>query len=150
MTTQDIRPDLQYTTAFYLARINQQLSSQLNEPQELIPASLSSNPAQLFSAPTLAVWVNGLWFLSLVISLTCAMMATLLQQWARRYLEVAYPPLSPPKRARIRAFYSEASKTCTFPGQSKHCQRYSIFPFSYSSPASLYSCSMCISPSLGS
>ena len=35
------------------------------------------------------------------------MMATLLQQWARRYLEVAYPPLSPPKRARIRAFYSE-------------------------------------------
>ena len=34
-------------------------------------------------------------------------MATLLQQWARRYLEVAYPRLSPPKRARIHAFYSE-------------------------------------------
>ena len=34
-------------------------------------------------------------------------MATLLQQWARRYLEVAYPRYSPPKRARIHAFYSE-------------------------------------------
>ena len=45
--------------------------------------------------------------MSLVISLTCALMATLLQQWARRYLEVAYPRLSPPKRARIHAFYSE-------------------------------------------
>ena len=45
--------------------------------------------------------------MSLVISLTCALMATLLQQWARRYLEVAYPRYSPPKRARIRAFYSE-------------------------------------------
>ena len=34
-------------------------------------------------------------------------MATLLQQWARRYLEVAYPRYNPPRRARIRAFYSK-------------------------------------------
>ena len=106
MTIQDLRPNSQDTAAFYLARINQQLSFQLNEPQEPIPTSLSTNPAQSFSAPTSAVWVNGLWFLSLVISLTCALMATLLQRWARRYLEVAYPRLSPPKRARIHAFYS--------------------------------------------
>ena len=107
MTVQDIRPNPQDTSTFYLARINQQLSKQLNEPQDPIPTSLSNNPAQSFSAPTSAVWVNGLWFLSLVISLTCALMATLLQQWARRYLEVAYPQYSPPKRARIRTFYSE-------------------------------------------
>jgi hypothetical protein len=107
VTIQDIRPNSQDIAAFYLARINQQLSSQSNEPQEPIPTSLSNNPAQSFSAPTSAVWVNGLWFLSLVISLTCALMATLLQQWARRYLEVAYPRYSPVKRARIRTFYSE-------------------------------------------
>ena len=106
VTIQDIRPSSQDISAFYLARINQQLSSQFNQPQDPIPDSLSSNPAQ-FSAPTSAVWVNGLWFLSLVISLTCALMATLLQQWARRYQEVAYPRYSPFKRARIRAFYSE-------------------------------------------
>jgi hypothetical protein len=107
VTVQDIRPNSQDTSNFYLALIHQQFSKQLNETQDLIPTSLSNNPAQSFSAPTSAVWVNGLWFLSLVISLTCALMATLLQQWARRYLEVAYPQYSPPKRARIHAFYSE-------------------------------------------
>ena len=60
-----------------------------------------------FIAPTWAVWVNGLWFSSLVISITCAVLATLLQQWARRYLKVAYPRYSPHKRARIRAFYAK-------------------------------------------
>jgi hypothetical protein len=44
--------------------------------------------------------------MSLVISLTCAALATLLQQWARRYLRLAYPRYSPHKRARIRAFYA--------------------------------------------
>ena len=115
MTVQDIRPNSQNTAAFYLARINQQLSSQLNEPQEPIPESLSNNPAQSFSAPTLAVWVNGLWFLSLVISLTCALMATLLQQWARRYLQVAYPRYSSVKRARIHDFYSEGVENLHVP-----------------------------------
>ena len=65
------------------------------------------NPAASFVAPTWAVWVNGLWFMSLVIGLTCAVLATLLQQWARRYLRVAYPRYSPHKRARIRAFYAK-------------------------------------------
>jgi hypothetical protein len=107
VTVQDIRPNPQDISTFYLARIHQQLSKQLNEPQDPIPTSLSNNPAQSFSAPTSAIWVNGLWFLSLVISLTCALMSTLLQQWARRYLEVSYPRYSPHKRARIHAFYSE-------------------------------------------
>ena len=115
MTVQDIRPNPQDTSNFYLARINQQLSKQLNEPQDPIPTSLSNNPAQSFSAPTSAVWINGLWFLSLVISLTCALMATLLQQWARCYLEVAYPRYSPHKRARIRAFYSEGVENLHVP-----------------------------------
>jgi hypothetical protein len=42
-----------------------------------------------------------------VISLTCALLATLLQQWARRYLKVTQPRYSPHKRARIRAFFAE-------------------------------------------
>ena len=51
--------------------------------------------------------MNALWFLSLVISITCALLATLLQQWARRYLKVTQPRYSPHKRARIRAFFAE-------------------------------------------
>jgi hypothetical protein len=42
-----------------------------------------------------------------VISITCALLATLLQQWARRYLKVTQPRYSPHKRARIRAFFAE-------------------------------------------
>ena len=51
--------------------------------------------------------MNSLWFLTLAISLTCAMVATLLQQWARRYLKVTQPLRdSPHDRARTHAFFS--------------------------------------------
>ncbi|KAI0245385.1 hypothetical protein BJV78DRAFT_1096577, partial [Lactifluus subvellereus] len=42
------------------------------------------------------------WFLSLVISLTCAMLATLLQQWSRRYLKMTRPQ----QCTRMRAFFA--------------------------------------------
>ena len=73
------------------------------------PNESSSLPTSLppFIPPNYAVWVNALWFLSLVISITCALLATLLQQWARRYLKVTQPRYSPHKRARIRAFFAE-------------------------------------------
>jgi len=42
------------------------------------------------------------------MSLTCALWATSLQQWARRYLRRAQPArFSPEKRARMRAFFAE-------------------------------------------
>ena len=69
-------------------------------------SSLPTSPPS-FTPPNYAVWVNVLWFLSLVISITCALLATLLQQWARRYLKVTQPRYSPHKRARIRAFFAE-------------------------------------------
>ena len=53
------------------------------------------------------VWVNALWFLSLVISLFCALLATLQQRWARRYLQLTQPQLAIHKRALIRSFFAE-------------------------------------------
>jgi hypothetical protein len=51
--------------------------------------------------------VNSLWFLSLVINLSSALLATSLQQWARRYIRLTQPARrTPEKRARIRAFYA--------------------------------------------
>lgn len=41
------------------------------------------------------------------MSLTCALLATLLQQWARRYITITQPSYGPRKRARIRAFFAE-------------------------------------------
>ena len=61
------------------------------------------------------MWVNALWFLSLVISLTCALLATLLQQWARRYLKITQSRYSPHKRARIRSFFAEGVEKCLLP-----------------------------------
>ncbi|KAI9433379.1 hypothetical protein H4582DRAFT_1819929, partial [Lactarius indigo] len=51
--------------------------------------------------------VNSLWYSSLTISLTCALLAILLQQWARRYLMAAQQWGTPHTRARIRGFLAE-------------------------------------------
>jgi hypothetical protein len=75
-------------------------------PNASRPSAVDGPPA--FSPPSYAVWVNSLWFLSLVISLSCAMLATSLQQWARRYLRYTQPKLSNPQtRARTRAFFAK-------------------------------------------
>jgi hypothetical protein len=41
------------------------------------------------------------------MGLTCALLATLLQQWARRYLWVTQPPCTPHRRARLRSYFAE-------------------------------------------
>ena len=82
-----------------------QLRANSNISRPSTPSDIPQPPA--FSPPTYAVWANSLWFLSLVISLTCAMLATSLQQWARRYLRKTQPArCSPHKRARLRAFFA--------------------------------------------
>ena len=53
--------------------------------------------------------------MSLVISLTCALLSTLLQQWARRYQRIANPRYTPHKRARIRAFYKHGVEKLHIP-----------------------------------
>ena len=47
-----------------------------------------------------------MWFLSLVISLNCALYATLMQQWARQYRELTLYHGASHKDGRIRAFIS--------------------------------------------
>ncbi|KAF8261205.1 hypothetical protein EI94DRAFT_1607964, partial [Lactarius quietus] len=109
----NLQPSSQDISAFYLANIYQLLSKE-NGSLVIIPPSLS-NPAASFIPPTSVVWVNSLWFLSLVFSLTCALLATLLQQWARRYLRLTHPRCSPHKRARIRAFFADGVERLHLP-----------------------------------
>ena len=114
MSVQNLQRSPQDTSSFYLAHIYQELSTQSNGSQPSIPSSLT-DPIEPFVPPTSAVWVNGLWFLSLVIGLTCALVALLLQQWARRYLQVAYPDYKLHKQARIRAFYRHGVEKLRIP-----------------------------------
>ena len=107
MTVQDLRPNSQDTSAFYLGNIYQVLA----DPNVTLSSTLSpvAKPPT-FSPSRDAVWVNSLWFLSLVMSLSCALWATSLQQWARRYLGRTQPArCSPEKRARMRmrAFFAD-------------------------------------------
>ena len=53
--------------------------------------------------------------MSLVINLTCAILANLLQQWARRYLEATQTDYVLHKRAHTRAFYAEGVKKFLVP-----------------------------------
>ncbi|KAI0246132.1 hypothetical protein BJV78DRAFT_1158111 [Lactifluus subvellereus] len=105
VSIQDLRPNSQDTSAFYLGNIYQLLADPNVSRASILAAPAKPPP---FSPPKYAIWVNSLWFLSLAISLTCALLATLLQQWARRYLTITQPPrYTPHKRARIRAFFAD-------------------------------------------
>jgi Family of unknown function (DUF6535) len=103
LTVQDLQQGPQDTSAFYLEKMYQfQVLADSNAPRPSTPAQPPP-----FSPPKYAIWVNSLWFLSLCISLTGAMLATLQQQWARRYLRVTQPPRSSPHdQARMREFFA--------------------------------------------
>ncbi|KAI0249923.1 hypothetical protein BJV78DRAFT_1114486, partial [Lactifluus subvellereus] len=102
VSTLDLQQNPADVSAFYLAKIYQLQ----NGSQDSIPSTLSP-PSSKFSPSNHVVLVNILWFLSLAISITCALAATLVQQWARRYIKVTQQPYSPHKQARIRAFFAE-------------------------------------------
>ncbi|KAH9022074.1 hypothetical protein EDB83DRAFT_88653 [Lactarius deliciosus] len=102
LTFPDLKPGPQDQSNFYLANIYQLLA---NGSQVTIPTALPDPPT--FSPPVSAVWVNSLWFLSLVISLTCAVFAIMLQQWARSYLTAAHPRYTLLKEVRIRELLAE-------------------------------------------
>ena len=99
-----LQPDSGDTTVLLLAQISQQLAALSNGTSISIPSTL---PNQSFRPSGSAVRVNALWFLSLTLSLTCALLATLMQQWVRRYLQVSQRWDAPYKRARIRTFFAE-------------------------------------------
>ncbi|KAI0275582.1 hypothetical protein BGY98DRAFT_1114318 [Russula aff. rugulosa BPL654] len=66
------------------------------------------------------VWVNILWLISLpryslVLSLTCALIATLLQQWARRYVETHKSSNVQRNRARVRSLLLVGTKFYKIP-----------------------------------
>jgi hypothetical protein len=52
----------------------------------------------------LAIRVNIILFLSLFFSVTSALVSTLIQQWAREYLQYSQPSAAPYKRGRVRAY----------------------------------------------
>ena len=100
---QDIWQNPQDISNFYLANIYQTLA---DPSRTNISDDLPAFPPP-FSLPTNVVFINTLWFLSLVINLACALLAMLLQQYVRRYLKVTQPCYSLHNCAWICAIFSK-------------------------------------------
>jgi hypothetical protein len=85
-------------------QILSQISSQLAALSNGTVLSTPS-PSPQFRPTSSSIRVNVLWFLSLCLSLTCGLIATLMQQWSRNYLQMAQGHHSDPAgQARLRAF----------------------------------------------
>ncbi|KAK0451129.1 hypothetical protein EV421DRAFT_1213347 [Armillaria borealis] len=59
-------------------------------------------PNTMFIASTTSIWVNGLWFTSLALSLTTALVSVLVKQWLHHYM--ALPSGTPRERSLLRQF----------------------------------------------
>ena len=87
-----------------------QISAQLAASGSPVPPAVLFPPAfPEFRAAGSDVRVNIYWFMSLVFSLSAALGATLVQQWAREYVQFFQRYSHPLKRARIRQFLHEGA-----------------------------------------
>ena len=97
----------QQQTVAILAQISQQTSS--IAPHVSIP-STPPPPYPDFSPSSSDVRVNAYWFMSLVFSLSAALLATLVQQWVRDYMHVFRRYSHPLKSARLRQYLYEGAE----------------------------------------
>ena len=95
-----------------LSQISQQISS--IAPQVPIPSTPPPPYPPVILAAS-ALRVNICWFMALVLSLSGALMATLVQQWARRCLNTFQRYSNPIKSARDRLYLSEQSTRWNIP-----------------------------------
>ncbi|KAJ7872557.1 hypothetical protein B0H13DRAFT_2280244 [Mycena leptocephala] len=77
------KSDMEGMLIFLLSQISQQLAAAANGS-----TFQTSTPAHFVPSASSLV-CNALWFISLGLSLTCALIATLLEQWARDFLHKA-------------------------------------------------------------
>ena len=87
-----------------LDQISRQISS--IAPQLSIPSTPPA-PFPDFSPSSSDIRVNVFWFMSLIFSLSAALIATLVQQWVRDYMHVFHRYSDPLKRARLRQYLVE-------------------------------------------
>ncbi|KAH9013839.1 hypothetical protein EDB85DRAFT_900820 [Lactarius pseudohatsudake] len=106
MSYPSLQQDPNIITQSLLVTISQQLAT----PNGTSPAASPSLSQSSFSPSAPVIFVNSVWFLSLVLSLTCALIATLLQQWARRYLQMIQRNHAPHVRAHIREYFSRGAR----------------------------------------
>ncbi|KAK0441444.1 hypothetical protein EV421DRAFT_1711780, partial [Armillaria borealis] len=101
-TSQSLQPDYAAMSAslLYESILVQRAIANGSSVSSIAPSPL--NPSIAFVPATTDVWVNGLWFTSLFLSLTTALVAVLVKQWLHHY--VALPSGAPRDRSFTRQF----------------------------------------------
>ncbi|KAJ7193627.1 hypothetical protein GGX14DRAFT_505814, partial [Mycena pura] len=101
-TSQQLSPDYTKITASLMFQSVQiQLAILNGTSRDFISPSLLT-PLTPFSADLATVWVNGLWFVSLTLSLVTALAAVVVKQWLNQYMRL--PSGSVRDRALTRQF----------------------------------------------
>ncbi|KAJ7271141.1 hypothetical protein C8J57DRAFT_1468283 [Mycena rebaudengoi] len=93
-----LSPDSGNATVQLLEQISLQLAANSNG------STFSVAPPTLFTPSPAALICNALWFISLGLSLSAALIATLLDQWARNFLHHSEMRSAPVIRARVFSF----------------------------------------------
>jgi hypothetical protein len=87
-------------TVQLLTHISHQLVSLANHTSMALPPTLTI----AFQPTHSSLLCNTFWFISLSLSITCALLATLVEQWAREFLHKTEKRPSPIRRARVFSF----------------------------------------------
>ncbi|KAF9065119.1 hypothetical protein BDP27DRAFT_1366713 [Rhodocollybia butyracea] len=97
-TSQSLSQDYTQLSASYLSELTLLVRANANS------TAISNIPSTstAFSPAILDLWVNGLWFTSLVIALSVALFAVLAKQWLRQYMSIVTG--TPQEQAFIRQF----------------------------------------------
>ena len=98
-------PDSGDETVGLLVQISQQLANNSQHTASIEP----------FNRTVPDIMTNVLWCTSIAICIGSATFATLIQQWARRYLALAQGPSTPEKRAAVRKFLKRGHKKFWMP-----------------------------------
>ncbi|KAF7341626.1 hypothetical protein MSAN_02060000 [Mycena sanguinolenta] len=93
-----LQPDSGDLTVAGIAQLSRQLAAIASNTTFVLP------PSPTFSPTAGSLWCNALWFISLSLSLTCALLATLVEQWSREFLHKTEMRPSPLRRARVFSF----------------------------------------------
>jgi Family of unknown function (DUF6535) len=108
---QNLKVNPQDQMVYYLQQnvaILDQISRQIPSiaPQFSIP-SAPPTPFPAFRPSASDIRVNAFWFMSLVFSLAAALLAILVQQWVRKYMQVLQRYSDPLNSARLRQYLNE-------------------------------------------
>ena len=109
---QNLQPSAAQQSAFLLQQstvLLNQISHQLSSLGAEFPANISL-PGYTFHTSASDVRVNTYWIMSLVSSLSAALLATLVQRWARDHMHIFHRYSHPLKIARIRQYLYEGVK----------------------------------------